>query len=77
MVSLPTSSLGLLGLSRLLVLGHLHLSVLVALGAVGVTTLGHVHHLEAVLFSSENRRESIFSTFDFLLHYYTFFSNSL
>ena len=48
MLSLPTSSLGRLGLSGLLVLGHLHLGVLVALGAVGVTTLGHVHHLEAV-----------------------------
>jgi len=41
----PPSALGLLGLGRFLVLGHLELAVLVALGAVGVSSLGHVHHL--------------------------------
>merc|ERR1719266_2197418 len=41
----PPSALGLLGLSGFLVLGHLELAVLVALGAVGVSSLGHVHHL--------------------------------
>ena len=46
-LSLPASALGLLGLRGLLVLGHLHLDVLVALGAEGVTTFGHVHHGEA------------------------------
>merc|ERR550525_2331688 len=40
----PASPLGLLGLSRLLVLSHLHLHVLVALGAEGVTSFGHVDH---------------------------------
>merc|ERR1719192_418896 len=45
----PASTLGLLGLGRLLVLGHLHLHVLVALGAEGVTTFGHVNHGEAFL----------------------------
>merc|ERR1719270_1038071 len=54
----PTSSLSLLGLSGFLVLGHLHLGVLVALGAVGVTTLGHVHHLEAVIIFFSCRSES-------------------
>ena len=46
-LSLPASALGLLGLGRFLVLGHLHLDVLVALGAEGVTTFGHVNHGEA------------------------------
>merc|ERR1719266_3018848 len=41
----PPSALGLLGLSGFLVLGHLEFAVLVALGAVGVSSLGHVHHL--------------------------------
>merc|ERR1719192_1500859 len=45
----PASALGLLGLGGLLVLGHLHLDVLVALGAEGVTTFGHVNHGEASL----------------------------
>ena len=40
----PTPTLGLLGLSGLLVLGHLELVVLVAPGTVGVTGLGDVHH---------------------------------
>merc|ERR1719384_3097825 len=48
----PAPALGLLGLGRLLVLGHLHLHVLVALGAEGVTTFGHVNHGEASLRSS-------------------------
>ena len=47
-MNLPTSSLGLLGLGRLLVLSHLHLDVLLAPGAVGVAGLGHVNHLEAL-----------------------------
>merc|ERR550539_1253599 len=45
----PASALGLLGLGGLLVLSHLHLDVLVALGAEGVTTFGHVNHGEASL----------------------------
>merc|ERR1719219_1876328 len=44
----PASALSLLGLRGLLVLGHLHLHVLVALGAEGVTTFGHVNHDEAL-----------------------------
>merc|ERR1719471_31770 len=54
----PAPALGLLRLGGLLVLGHLHLGVLVALGAVGVTTLGHVHHLEAVIIFFSCRSES-------------------
>ena len=48
---IPPSSLGLLGLSRLLVLGHLELLVGLALGvrAVGVPPLGQVDHLEQEL----------------------------
>merc|ERR1719284_2223245 len=45
---IPTSTLGLLGLGRLLVLSHLHLDVLLAPGAVSVAGLGHVNHLEAL-----------------------------
>merc|ERR1719517_87319 len=45
----PSPSLGLLGLSRFLVLGHLELAVLVTLGTVSVPSLGHVHHLEEML----------------------------
>ena len=52
--NLPTTTLGLLGLGRLLVLSHLHLDVLVALSAEGVTTFGHVNHDEASLRSSGN-----------------------
>merc|ERR1719378_1615803 len=40
----PAPALGLLRLGGLLVLGHLHLDVLAALGAVRVAGLGHVHH---------------------------------
>ena len=44
---LPPPTLGLLGLSRLFVLGHLELLVGLALGvrAVGVAPLREVHHL--------------------------------
>ena len=45
----PASALGGLGLSGLLVLGHLELLVRVAPRTIGVTSLGHVHHLEAFL----------------------------
>merc|ERR1719461_1290022 len=48
----PASALGLLGLSGLLVLRHLELLVRVAPRAVGVTALGHVHHLEAGVVAS-------------------------
>jgi len=40
----PSPTLGLLGLSRLLVLGHLELVVLVAPRTVGVAGLGDVNH---------------------------------
>jgi len=40
----PTPTLSLLGLSRLLVLRHLELVVLVAPSAVGVARLGDVNH---------------------------------
>ena len=45
----PASALGGLGLSGLLVLGHLKLLVRIAPCAEGVPSLGHVHHLEAFL----------------------------
>ena len=51
---IPASALGLLGLGGLLVLSHLELLVRVAPRAVGVTALGHVHHLEAGVVASEN-----------------------
>ena len=51
---IPASALGLLGLGGLLVLRHLELLVRVAPRAVGVTALGHVHHLEAGVGASEN-----------------------
>ena len=51
---IPASALGLLRLGGLLVLRHLELLVRVAPRAVGVTALGHVHHLEAGVVASEN-----------------------
>ena len=51
---IPPSTLSLLGLGRFLVLSHLELLVRVAPRAVGVTALGHVHHLEAGVVASEN-----------------------
>ena len=50
----PTPTLGLLGLSGLLVLGHLELVVLVAPGTVGVTGLGDVHHRGAWVWNKIN-----------------------
>merc|ERR1719175_136023 len=41
----PSPSLGLLRLSRFLVLGHLELAVLITLSTVSVPRLRHVHHL--------------------------------
>ena len=48
-LTVPASALGGLGLSGLLVLGHLELLVRIAPCAEGVPSLGHVHHLEAFL----------------------------
>jgi len=48
----PPPALGLLRLGGLLVLGHLELAVLVALGTVRVARLGNVNHPESRFFST-------------------------
>ena len=60
---IPASALGLLRLGGLLVLRHLELLVRVAPRAVGVTALGHVHHLEAGVVASENYQNSTSSLY--------------
>ena len=52
--NLPTTSLGLLGLGRLLVLSHLEQLVGQALGmgAVRLAQLGNVHHADRWMFES-------------------------
>ena len=54
---LPPPTLGLLGLSRLFVLGHLELLVGLALGVgtVGVAPLGEVHHPKAEARTLKNK----------------------